>query len=116
MILFRRCFVMQYCCGAIGIIHILMSYFYFGGRFPRVNLLLVMGLFVIALSGGLWLQPHLESLRQTMYFGADVELRNAAKHSFGMLHGISQLVNLLVLAGLLTNLIFATRAPLKSGY
>jgi hypothetical protein len=116
MILFCRCFVLQYCCGAIAILHIILSYFYFGGRFPKANLLLVLALFAIALVGGLWLQPHLESLRQNMYFGASTDIKTSARHAFGLWHGLSQLVNLFVLIGLLANLIMATKAPMKSGY
>jgi hypothetical protein len=58
-----------------------------------------------ALIGGYWLQPKLKALHATKY-GANTrpEIRETANRSFRAWHGVSQVVNLLLVGGLATYL------------
>ena len=57
-------------------------------------------LFGLALAGGFGLQPHLKALNQTRYAKDSTEsLRESARRQFGAWHGVSQAMNLVVLAG-----------------
>jgi hypothetical protein len=54
----------------------------------------------LAMAGGLWLQPHLKSLNQIRYASESSEaVREAARRQFGAWHGVSQTMNLVLLAG-----------------
>jgi hypothetical protein len=103
--LFHRFFDLQYICGAVALLHLLAEKIYTGRRLPRAGTILVLALFALGLAGGLWLLPHMEHLRQVMYTGASPELREQARHSFGLWHGLSQCVNLLLLIGLFAHLL-----------
>lgn len=109
LVLFRHYFALQYICGAIAILHLLAEKFYSGRSAPRWTMILVVVLFTFGLIGGLWFQPHMEHLRQMRYTAPSVELREQARHSFGLWHGLSESINLLLLAGLLAHLLRVTR-------
>lgn len=109
MHLFRRYFILQYLCGLVALLQVLAEKFYQGKPFPRVGGGLVLALLGVGLIGGLWLEPKMEKLRETRYFGASQELKEQARHSFGLWHGFSEAVNVLVLGGVLTHLVLVSR-------
>ena len=109
LILFKRFFALQYICGAIALLHLFAEKLYLGRALPRLGVALVTSIFCLGLKGGFWLQPHMEHLRQAMYFGPSQEQREKARHSFGLWHGLSELVNLAVLGGLLIYIVHVTR-------
>ncbi len=109
LVLFKRFFVLQYVCSIIALLHLCAEKLYLGRAFPRFGTALVIGIFSLALIGGLWLQPRMENLRQTMYVGLNPEQKERARHSFGLWHGVSQLANLAIIGGLLVNLVRVTR-------
>jgi uncharacterized RDD family membrane protein YckC len=109
MLLFRRFFILQYVCGAIALLQLLAEKTYQGKPFPRIDGGLVMVLLALGLTGGFWLQPKMEGLRETRYFGATPELKEQARHSFGLWHGLSQATNMLILGGLLAHLVRMSR-------
>ena len=100
-------FVLQYWCGGIALLHLLAEWFYLWQRPQRYLTGVLVGLYCLALMGGLWLQPQLqhwhrvkystELYRQEVYSPA--QKAEAAK-LFGLWHGVSQVFNLVTLGGL----------------
>jgi hypothetical protein len=111
VVLFRRFFVLQYICGFIGLLHLCAEKLYLGRAFPRLGTSIVVGALGLSLVGGIWLQPRMEKLRNTMYHGQNEDQKEKARHSFGMWHGISQFANLIVMAGLLIHINRVSRPP-----
>ncbi len=109
LVLFKRFFALQSICGAVALLHLFAETLYLGRPLPRLGIALVTGLFCFGLIGGGWLQPRMENLRQTMYFGPSPAQKEKARHSFGFWHGLSELVNLVVLGGLLVHFVQVTR-------
>lgn len=100
-VIIERYLLLQQWCGAIALLHVLVEYLYSGRRVERANLALLSTLFLLALAGNHWLLPQMHRLQQTMYSATVTAAQQAAaKSSFGLLHGASQFVNLLMLGGL----------------
>jgi hypothetical protein len=116
LILFKRFFMLQYFCGSVAIIHLLAEKLYLGRALPRLGTALVLALLAFGLLGGLWLQPHMEGLRNTKYFGQTQEQKDRASHAFGLWHGLSELTNVLILGGLLVHLIRVSRSAGPTRY
>ncbi len=103
--LFHRFFVLHYICGVIALLHLGLEKIYIGRDFNKYAAGLAGGILAFALLGGFWLQPHMERMRHEMYFNPKPELRERARHSFGLWHGASQGVNMIMLLGLLAHLV-----------
>jgi hypothetical protein len=116
LILFKRFFALQYICGGVALFLLLAEKFYTGRKLPSVGTTLVLVMFGFGLIGGLWLQPKMQTLRGTMYSSQPIEVREKARHSFGIWHGTSLLANFVVLGGLLAHLVRVTRPPEQSRY
>jgi hypothetical protein len=99
-----RFFILQYCCGAIALVHLTAEWLYAGRSPLRGNLGLVIALLAIALAGGLWAQPRMRSLHNDKYFGRSAALQAQAGREFALWHGVSEAVNVLVLGGLVVYL------------
>jgi hypothetical protein len=102
--LVARFFQVQYVCGMIALAHLAAEWLYAGRPARRLNLGLVMGLLWVGIIGGVWLQPKMTELHRIKYFGRTSQEREQAGKTFGMWHGISEGVNLLVIAGLVVYL------------
>lgn len=100
-VMIQQYFLLQLWCAAIGLIHMLAEWLYLGRPFGRVRVALWLGMVLLALFGGVGVQPKLRALHQTMYHAATVEERLSASRAFRLWHGVSQTANLLVLAGML---------------
>ena len=100
-ILIARHFHFQLACGSIAVLHLLAEWLYLG-KYPRkLQVGLLIGLCAAALAGGYWLQPKLKALHATKYgTSTRPEIREAANRSFRAWHGVSQVVNLLLVGGL----------------
>jgi hypothetical protein len=96
-----RFFILQYCCGAIGLLHLTLEWLYSRKPILQRNLVILLVLIAFALAGGLWIQPKLKDLHHTKYLGATPALRDEAAHAFNAWHGASECGNLLVIGGLL---------------
>ena len=117
-VIIERYLLLQHWCGAIALLHVLVEYLYSGRQVERWSLALLSALFVLALIGSYWLLPHMHDLQRIMYSSAaSIAQQAAAKSRFGLLHGASYLVNLLMIAGLVSHLWRLTRAgqPLRMG-
>jgi len=101
-ILIARYFHLQLACGAVAILHLVGEWVYLGKTPRGPSLALLMGLVLIELVGGNVLQPKLKVLHKAKYFNASPLVRESADHSFKIWHGVSQAINLLMLAGLAT--------------
>ena len=100
-ILIARYFHFQLACAAIAVLHLLAERLYLGKHPQKLQAGLLIGLCAAVLIGGYWLQPRLKALHATKYgTGARPEIREVANRSFRAWHGVSQMVNLLVVSGL----------------
>jgi uncharacterized protein DUF4149 len=98
-------FVLQYICSIIALVHLFAEWLYLGKPLHRLTTSVLAALFLIAFSGGLWLQPRLKALHEVMHgYGRGMEAvaaqRDQAAKRFRALHGVSQTLNLLGLCGL----------------
>lgn len=86
-----------------------------GGKFPRARALLLAAMVALIVFGLIYITPRLEWLHQMKYpdyfkIGTTPEETAYANKSFGPLHGISQVGNLVVLFGLVAQLVLAWKA------
>lgn len=101
----ERYFILHYLCGFLALAHLGAEWMYSGKVPPRLTVWLVGCVLGLSLIGGLWLQPKLKDLQQIKYatqYGrpATPAQREAAAKSFGLWHGVSQSMNLLMLLSL----------------
>ena len=96
-----RYFIVQYCCGAIALAHLVADWFYFGRKVPRLDAALVATVLSIALLGGLWAQPKMRALHIAKYYGKTVEIQAHAARSFGLWHGFSETISVIAIACLI---------------
>ena len=101
---------MQQWCAAIAIAHLIAEWLYTGRPFHRLILILLMGLFVIGILGGYVLQPRMHELHLRKYaVQTSPEVKQSASRSFAILHGTAQMLNLLVIGGVLVYLWHVTK-------
>lgn len=102
----ERFFLLQFWCGAIAIVHQLAERVYLGRVLPRPSLYVLAGVVVAGLVGGLWLQPKLKRLHETVYRQelyrqpVPANQREQARRAFRLWHGLGQGINVLALIGL----------------
>ena len=100
-ILIARYFHFQLACAIVAVLHLLAEWLYLGKYPQKLQAGLLIGLAAAALIGGYWLQPRLKALHATKYgVNTRPEIREAAARSFKAWHGVSQVVNLLMVGGL----------------
>lgn len=99
-----RFFILQYVCGAVGLAHLGLEWFYAGKPILQRNLGILVALIGMALAGGLWIQPKLKELHHTKYLGPNQAAKDEADRAFKAWHGASECGNLVVIGGLLVYL------------
>ena len=100
-ILIARYFHFQVGCAIIAALHLIAEWLYLGKYPQKLQAGLLIGLASAALIGGYWVQPRLKALHATKYsVNTRPEIREAAARSFKAWHGVSQVVNLLMVSGL----------------
>lgn len=99
-VLLSRYFHFHLTCAVIAWLHLLAEWLYLGRPSRRFSFGLIAALFTITLIGGNVLQPKLHRLHEIRYSNALPVEREAARKSFGLWHGISQVLNVLVIGGL----------------
>jgi hypothetical protein len=107
-LIIARFFQLQYICAVVALAHLLAEWVYLGRALHRSTLGLLLGLLMVGLVGGLWLQPKMKELHLAKYsMGPNYKpvpmpdaVRIRAAQSFRRWHGVSQVVNLAMLAGL----------------
>lgn len=107
-----RLFALQQVCGLVALGLLLVEFIQAGRLVRRLSLGVVSALFLTSLLSGYWLAPKMHALQQIRYSAraTPVEIATATR-SFNLLHGLSQALNLFVLAGLLFHLAQAARPP-----
>ena len=103
-----RYFYLQYICGVIALAHLLAEWVYLGRALQRLTLGLLLGLLCLGFTGGLWLQPKLKKLHLIKYSMSEqykpitipAADRVQAARSFGLWHGVSRVVDLVAMGGL----------------
>jgi hypothetical protein len=108
-ILIARYYRFQIACAVVAVLHLLAEWLYLGKYPQKLQVGLLIGLASAALIGGYWLQPRMKTLHATKYgLSTRPEIREAADRSFKAWHGVSQVVNLLMVGGLAAYLWRAT--------
>ena len=104
-----RYFHFQIGCATIAAVHLLAEWLYLGKYPQKLQVGLLIGLASALLIGGYWLQPKMNALHATKYgLNHRPEIREAASRSFRAWHGVSQMINLLMVGGLTVYLWRAT--------
>jgi hypothetical protein len=96
-----RFFILQYYCGAIALMHLLVEWFYYSRPVWRLNFALVLVVLTLGIVGGLWVQPKMRALHVAKYFGNTREQQVQAGKVFALWHGASETVNLAAIGGLI---------------
>ncbi|MEO7299198.1 MAG: DUF4149 domain-containing protein [Verrucomicrobiota bacterium] len=111
-IVIKRYFVLLQVCGGVALLHLFLEKLYLGKRVERLSLLILALAVSLSLLGGIWLQPKLKNLRLRKYdTHSSIELRQSAGQSFKKWHGLSQVMNLVLLGSLL---VYFTRVSKSS--
>ena len=101
-VLLQYFFRLQYVCAGVAVAHLLAERLFTRRPLERLRLHLLGWLLFLGLTGGLLLQPHLKRLHYTRSAVASSPTqKEAAAKSFGRWHGVSQVMNLIAMAGLL---------------
>lgn len=99
-IIIERYYLMNEICGVIALAHLVAEWLYMGKPLQRLTLWLLLGIAAVGLMGAHSLQPRLKELHRTMYSpGLAPQQIEQAKHSFKVWHGLSQVLNLVVISG-----------------
>ena len=117
-ILLGRYFILQHVCGALAVLHLVADWLYAGRNPRRFGLWLLAILVGLGLVGGFWFQPKMKELSTIKYAPtATPAQQEAAGKSFGMWHGVSQAMNLVMLGGVLVYFwrLVKTEVPAKFG-
>ena len=103
-IVLERYFDLQVICAAVALTHAIAERLYTGKPGARFSLVLLPLLLGISLLGRYAVEPKMKHLHLEMYAVQTTPAQKAAaKRTFGMIHGASQAVNLLVVAGVLVH-------------
>ena len=102
-----RYFVMQYVCLAVAAVQLKLA----GASIPGIRPWLTVGALAVLVSlGGFWLQPKLHDLNKIRYtMSLPEDQRKEAGASFGKLHGLSQVMNLVLLGVVFSHLCRVSR-------
>ncbi len=103
----ERHFILNYWCAVVAALHLAAEWLYAGRKVRRATMWLIGVLFALSLVGGVWLQPKLKALTVIKHaehyrpprMPTPAE-KAEARASFSRWHGVSQTVNLAMLAGL----------------
>ena len=99
-LLTTRYFYLGSMCAFVALAHMFVENLYMGRGVSRRWLALLLTLFALNLLGNSWLNPQLTTLHQAQYkLDATPTARAAAARSFSLWHGVFQVVNVLMLAG-----------------
>ena len=111
-IILERYFLLHLVCGLIALSHLLAEFLYMGKPLQRLTLYLLLGVFSLGILGGYWLQPKLQQLHREMYSKTSTpDQVQKATGSFRTWHATSQVLNLIIIAGVLTYLWRVTTPP-----
>jgi hypothetical protein len=103
-IILERYFDLQIICAAIALGHIFAERLYTGKAVGNFSIILLSLLLGISVCGRFVVEPRMKRLHLQMYAVQSSPVQKAAaKRTFGMLHGGSQIVNILAVIGVLVH-------------
>lgn len=115
-IIIGRLATVQIWCAAIALFHLLAEHLFNGKRVERRIVVGLSVLLTINLAAKFWLLPKMHQLQTVRYAETTTpELKAAAISQFGLLHGLSWIGNLIVIAALGYYLWTLTRPPQPLG-
>jgi hypothetical protein len=101
MVLFARFFLLQYACATIAVLHAAAGLLYLGRPLRALGNYALLVAVLLTLAGGLWFQPAIRSLHAQKYSThATAAQRAQAGDALKLRHGLSEVLNLIALAGL----------------
>jgi hypothetical protein len=101
-VLIEQYMIGQQWCAGIALVHLMAEWLYFGRLNSKISLWILLGCLTISMLGAHVMVPEMKALHLRMYAPQkNAEEQAAAKRSFGILHGTSQVTNLLALCGVL---------------
>lgn len=101
-IMVERYLTLQQICAAIALVHLIVEWGYTGRLFPKASMIILIACLGVSLAGSRLLAPQMKQLHLVKYaVQTSPEQKAAAARSFSILHGTSQITNLLALAGVL---------------
>lgn len=107
----ERYFYLHMACGLVALAHLVGESLYLGRPVLRWSLSLLAAVFILNLIGGYGLQPTLKRLHVKIYLPSTPEdVREPARKSFRLWHGVSQGLNLVVFVGISAYLLRVTRS------
>ena len=114
-VVLARYFLLHQVCALIALAHLLWGAIYLGRPIWRRRLALLSALLFLVCVGDYGLRPKLRSLHLEMHRpGMTASVHQAAERSFRIWHGVSQVFNLVVVAGVFGYFIRLTMAPSES--
>jgi hypothetical protein len=100
-IILARYFHLHLACSIVAVLHFVGEYLYLGRPVQKFSVGLLIGLLTLSVLGGSWLQPKLKELHSIRYNAKTTPAeRESATKSFRVWHGLSQLINLVMIGGL----------------
>lgn len=116
-IVLERYFLLQLICGLVALGHLVGESLYLSRPILRWSLTLVAAIFVLGLVGGYGIQPRLKQLHLQMYAASTTpEVKETARKSFRVWHGLSWAANLAALGGITVYLFRIARQGDNSRY
>ena len=101
-ILVERYMVLQQWCAAIALVHLIFDWLYTGKLFAKSSLIILVICLGMALGGTRLLAPQMKQLHIMKYSPQTTPAQKEhAARNFRILHGTSQVTNLLALCGIL---------------
>ena len=101
-VLLQYFYRLQYVCAGVAVVHLLAEWLYTRRSVERRRIQILGWVILLGLVGGLLLQPHLKRLHYTRSSPASTPAqKEVAAKSFARWHGVSQVINLVAMAGLL---------------
>jgi len=102
-------------CALLALAHLILEALYLGRPIWRWTLALLAGVLLLVCVSDYGFQPKLHSLHRAMYRpGTPAPVQQMAERSFRVWHGVSQVFNLIVVAGVFGYYFWLTPTPVDS--
>ena len=114
-VVLARYFLLHEVCALLALAHLLLEALYLGRPIWRWTLALLAALLLLVCVGDYGFRPKLHSLHRAMYRpGTPVPVQQMAERSFRVWHGVSQVFNLVMVAGVFGYYFRLTLVPADS--
>jgi len=101
-IILKRYFYFHLICNILALLHLFAERLYLGRTSSKSSLGLLIGMLTLIIIGGGFMQPRLRQLHNRAHaVNAQPVVKEAAKRSFKVWHVVAEVVNLLVIGGVM---------------